>query len=235
MSLTTKIAFSILFLMILAEPHVITGHVFSLPEAYAESIVSFLVFGAAYGVYLVHRREAERREAQVRALEQEGRISQEKLVDAFAYIGVVNRRLPLLQKLTSDLLANEKGTDKARKDIFQRLLSLAVTSIAKAEWGTFRFVESAEEQTVKEFTYTSRHFLLLKTSISNRELVRTREQKKNIREIGELCVIPTSDQETPVQGYLVFPKTKDAHLGDEAGVLQAIVDQAQLMYKYLFV
>lgn len=30
-------------------------------------------------------------------------------MDAFAYIGMVNRRLPLYQKLTSDLLVNKKG------------------------------------------------------------------------------------------------------------------------------
>lgn len=234
MSLTTKIAFFILFLVILVEPHFITGHVFSLPEEYAESIASLLVFGLAYGVYALHRRDAKRREEQVRQLKREERISQEKLIDAFEYIGVVNRRLPLLQKLTSDLLANEKGNDRARKDVFQRLLALAVTSVAKAEWGMFRFVESGREQTVKEFTYTSRHFLLLKTSVSNRELIKTREQKKNVREMGELGVIPTTDQEMAVQGYFVFPKVKDADLGDEVGVLQAIVDQAQLLYKYLY-
>lgn len=98
----------------------------------------------------------------------------------------------------------------------------------------FRFVGSEHEQTVKEFTYASRHFLLLKTNVSNKELLHTREQKKNIREIGELYVIPTTDQETQVQGYLVFPKTKNSNLGDEASVLQAIVDQAQLLYKYLY-
>lgn len=234
MSLTTKIAFFILFLVILVEPHFITGHVLSLSEEFAESVASLLVLGLAYGVYALHRRDAKRKEEQVRQLEQEGRISQEKLIEAFEYIGVVNRRLPLLQKLTSDLLANDKGNDRARKDLFQRLLTLAVTSVAKAEWGMFRFLGSEQEQTVKEFTYASRHFLLLKTNISNKELLQTRAQKKNIREIGELCVIPTTDQEMPVQGYLVFPKPKGADLGDEAAVLQAIVDQAQLLYRYLY-
>ena len=135
MRLVTKIAFFILFLVILVEPHFITGHVFSLPEEFAESVASLLVFGLAYGVYALNRRDAKRKEEQVRQLEREGRISQEKLIDAFKYIGVVNRRLPLLQTLTSDLLANEKGNDRARKDVFQRLLALAVTSVAKAEWG----------------------------------------------------------------------------------------------------
>ncbi|MFA4872997.1 MAG: hypothetical protein WC659_03625 [Patescibacteria group bacterium] len=229
-----KMAFFILFLVILGEPHVITGHVFALPEEYAESVVSLLAFGLAYGVYVLHRRDVKRKEEHVRQIEHEGRITQEKLIDAFEYIGVVNRRLPLLKKLTSDLLATEKGSEKARKDMFQRLLAVAVTSVAKAEWGMFRFVESAHEQTVKEFVYTSRHFLLLKTSVSNRELIQTREQKKNVREIGELCVIPTTDQEMPVQGYLVFPKTMNSDLGDEVSVFQAIVDQAQLLYKYLY-
>jgi len=234
MSLSTKIAFFILFLVILAEPHVITGHVLSVPEAYAESAASLLVFGAAYGVYLVHRREVRRREARLRALEQEAQVSHEKLVDAFAYIGVVNRRLPLLQKLTSGLLAGEKGNHHARKDVFARLLAVAVTSVAKADWGMFRFIDRTSGQTLKEFTHAARHFVLLKTNVSNKDLIASWAQQRNIRIIGELCVIPTTDQEMPTQGYLVFPKTADARLGDEASVLQAIVDQAQLLYKYLY-
>ncbi len=234
MALTTKVAFFLLFLVILIEPHVITGHVFSLSEAYAESVASLLAFGLAYGVYVLHQRDVKRKEERVRQLEHEWRISQEKLIGAFEYIGMANRRLPLLKTLTSDLLANEKGSDRARKDVFQRLLALAVTSVAKAEWGMFRFVASTHEQTVKEFTYTTRHFLLLKTNVSNQELIQARNQKKNVRAIGELCVIPTTDQEMPVQGYLIFPNTKDADPGDEASVLQAIVDQAQLLYKYLY-
>ena len=234
MSLNTKISFFLLFLVILAEPHLITGHVWALPEAYAESVASLFVFIMAYGVYVMHQREMKRKEERVRRLEHEGRMSREKLIDAFEYIGVMNRRLPLLKTLTSDLLSNEKGSRQERKEVFNRLLTLAVSSVAKADWGMFRFLARDTGQTRAEFTYTARHFLLLKTSVSNKELVQTREQKKNIREVGELCVIPTSDQEMPVQGFLVFPKPADPALEDEAGVLQAIVDQAQLLHKYLY-
>lgn len=70
MSLTKKNRVFLFSLAIFIEPHVITGHVLSVPEAYAESVTSLWIFGVAYGVYLIHRRDVTRREAQVRALEQ---------------------------------------------------------------------------------------------------------------------------------------------------------------------
>lgn len=234
MAITIRIAFFLLFVAILAEPHVITGHVFSLPEEYAESAASLLLFGLAFGVYALHQREMKRGEAHMHALKQEAKISGERLVEAFEYIGVVNRRLPLLQNLTSELLANDKRSQQARKDVFNRLLTLAISSVVKAEWGIFRFIARDTEQTLKEFTYTVRRNVLLKTRVSNKELIASRAQQKNIRNIGGLSVVPTTDQETSIQGYLVFPKTIGAGVGDEVSVLQAIVDQAQLFYRYLY-
>lgn len=224
-----KTVYIFLFVFLVLQPHII-DHVSFVPKAYVESIVTLVIMGLAYGTYHLHRRELTKRELKTRKLEVALGLSEQKLIDAFQYIGFVNRRLPLLKNLSSDLLAKEKLNRRDKKTVIHRLLAVATGSIAKAEWGLLRFVEVASQRTMREFFYRAENIALAIPKISNKELI----QEATPASQRTVYVIPTSDHEAQVQGFLVIPEpTED--IRNEHSILQAIVDQAQLFYRYLFI
>lgn len=179
--------------------------------------------------YLVHLYDVRKKEKEKITLEKKLEISIEKMNESFRYIGLVNRRLPLLKNLTTELLS--KSSEKNRI-IFEELLAIAVSTIAKSDWGMFRFMKVSDQKTVKEFCYTCKNYILLKTKVGNKELIEMVNTRENFKEIGDLFVLDTSDNKADVQCFLIFPKGEN-DIKTEYSILQAIVDQAQLFYKYI--
>ncbi len=228
MSKLFKTIYVFLFLALVAQPHLV-DHVSFVPKAYVESIVTVLIMGLAYGTYHLHRRELMRRELKNRELEAALGLSEQKLIDSFQYIGFVNRRLPLLKNLSSDLLAQSKFSHKDKKTVIHRLLGVATSSITKVEWGLLRFIDVASQRTIKEFFYQASIKGSPIPKISNKNLVQMSAPGFQ----ATLHVVPTSDHQVAVRGFLIVPEPKN-EIRSEDPVLQAVVDQAQLFYRYLY-
>ena len=225
----TKIIYIILFVALLVHPHFIAGHIFFIPSAYAQSIVNLLILGMAYFIYHSHQKGLREKEVIGKELE----ATSEKLNDAFKYIGIANRHLPLLNKLTTDILKSKTRYKKDKKNIFYNLSTIAIASIAQANWGIFRFIDKKTGKTVKEIIYSNKKYMLLKTQISNKKLLKATEQNLTLIEEKDLYSIPTSDQEADIQCFLIYPREKEINK-DTFSVLKNIVDQAQLLYQYLY-
>jgi hypothetical protein len=226
MSKFTKFIYAILFIALLLHPHFVPDHIGILPRAYAESIITTFIIIMALLTYYLHNRDVRRKEEELKT-------STQKLAESFKYIGTVNLRLPLLKNLTSDLLANSKLSKKEKNKIFQNLLATAIVSIAKVNWGIFRFIDVETYKTVKEFIFTHKDYVVMQTGIGNKELLNAKQQQSAYKTLNDLWIVPTAEQEAIIQGYLVFPKPSEP-LEDERWILQAITDQAQLFYKYLY-
>lgn len=228
-----RVAYGSLAVALLVHPHLIRGHVLFLSEAYAESLATLVIFALLYGTYRLHRWEIARQLTRNSHLRERLSASESKLLDAFRYLGLVNRRLPLLQNLSSDLLAAVRLNRNGRKGIFHRLLTTAVISIVHREWGVLRFVETTTLRTVREFAYG--RGAGSSQPLPNRWLVNGDRRPRGGTPAKGLAVVATSDRHMPVRGYLVYPTGPNpADIRDGLPVLQAIVDQAQLFYKYLY-
>lgn len=223
----------VLFIALVLMPH-FSRHIGSVSQAYAESAATVVILGIAYLVYYLHKRELARQKRRLQALEGEIKISQNKLVESFEYIGKVNRRLPLLKELSSDLFANSRPTKRYRKNVFESLLSAAAVSIAKADWGMFRFVDLTAGRTAKEFVHAAKSPALLRQRIGNADLMHISTGAGKPQMLGDLYIVQASDRSSSVRGFLILPNA-GSNLRDEYSLLQAITDQAQLFYKYLFV
>ncbi len=226
MSKLTKISYVILFILLVLHPHFLTGHIFSIPRAYAQSIITLLILGIAFGLYILHKKDIQQKDNDLA-------ISNDKLNEAFKYIGRVNHHIQLLKNLTTDLLTRYDLSKKEKKNIFMDLLANAITSIIHTNWGIFRFVDISTGNTIKEFVYTDKQYALLKTKISNKKLLESNITNDKYKKIGDLHALKTSDQNSTLQCFLIFPKGKP-RLNKDLSVLQSIVDQAQLFYKYVY-
>ncbi len=212
MSKFTKIIYFLLFVALLLHPHLIPDHIRFLPRAYAESVFTSFIVGVGFLVYYFHKKDIQKRERQKQELLQKANSLNQELVSSLKYIGSVNRRFSLLNDLTSELLASVQHTNKGRKELFQKLLSIAAVSVAKTYWGSLKFVHRHKKQMIKEFIY------------------KDREENPPVAE--EVVVINSSDVESPIECRLILPKVPET--AREHRTLQIITDQAQLFYKYLY-
>lgn len=228
----TKTVYILLFLTLLLMPH-FSGHIGAIPRPYVESLVMLFIFGLAYAAYRLNTYELHKRNERARTLEDHLEISEKRMIESLQYIGSINRKLPLLKNISSDLLQNNQPTKSGRKSIFAALLSTAIVSIAQARSGIFRFVEVTTGKTRKEFIFALENADSAAPKVGNRELLTHRAVVGALQQVGDYYVISASDKAAPVQGFLILSRVEMV-AWVEYPILQAITDQAQLFYKYVF-
>lgn len=228
MSSLTKIIYAALFAVLLLQPHLIQRHIFPSASPYVENAITVSVFALGFLTYLLHQHDLKKKESENQRLGTKLKTEHAKLLESFEYLGLVNRRLPLLQNLTSDLLTDFKDIHREKKRIFEKLLNTAVVSIADAEWGLLRFVHEPKQRTLKEFSF-SRTNIAPAIQLGNKELLES--QKHSIS--GDYSSIVSSDVSRPERCFLIIPKQNN--LSEEnLNILRAIVDQAHLFYAYIY-
>jgi hypothetical protein len=234
--MSERVRFIYLFLVFLlvVEPHIIQRGWYSIPRAYILSVFNLLIIFIGYFLYVLYKRDIRNKEKEKKELEEKLHLSTEKLNDAFKYIGLVNRRLPLLQDITSGLMLKSGETKNGKKQILNDLLATAVISVAKTDWGIFRFIDKKNKKTIKEFIFTQKNYLLMKTKISNDRLLDIASSQENYYKLGKFNFFATSDRSADVICFLIFPGKKGNLISDTYNVLQNVTDQAQLFFKYLY-
>ena len=225
-----SVTYVLLFIALLAQPHVLQGHVLFLTSAWAQSLATLLILAAAAATYFLHRaglRRADRRNA---ALQEEKQLANEKLLDSFRYIGTVNRRLPLLQEVTSDVLRETAPTSRGRREAIQRLLALAVTTTARAPWGVLRFVDRGSGRTLGEHCLSRPGSTVPRAPIGNADLLALEFSPDQAGDPRALAVRWSSDRWASHQTYLILGP--HAGKGVDAETLQSLLDQAHVLFVY---
>lgn len=226
MSTIVKVVYFLLFFGLVVLPHFIVGDILFLPQAYAQSLGSLVLVCVGLLFYYLHEWDLKRMEKKLE-------VSTDKLNDAYTYLGTVNRRLPLLEGVTTDLLRTSDTENNKKKEVFVSLLATVITSLVRTDWGMFRFIELESKNTVKEFIHTQKNYVLLKTELSNQDLLDLRGSTGHLHTLHDLYVLHTSDATTSLPCFLIFPKGEE-EIGDVLPVIQSIVDQAQLFFKYYY-
>jgi len=202
-------------------PH-LSRHIGPISREYVENIAMLVIAGIAYATYAFHRRAEARLQT-----------SQQKLLKSFEYIGTVNRKLPFLKYVSTELLGYRRLTKKDKRKVFDDLLRIAVVSVARAKCGMFRFVDVRTQKTVKEFMYSSATNEVI-LPFGNKDLFVAHEYSKGAHMLPRNCqAIVASDRSASVKSFLILPMPETQQL-KEYELLQAITDQAQLFYKYVF-
>lgn len=230
MSSRTSVIYALLFLALLAQPHVLQGHVLFLTSAWAQSLATLLILAAAATTYVLHRATIRRADRRSAALLEEKRVANEKLLDSFRYIGTVNRRLPLLQEVTSDVLRETAPTSRGRREALQRLLALAVTTTARAPWGLLRFVDRSSGRTLGEHSLSHAGSAAPRAPIGNNDLLALESSPDRWQAPRAHPIRWSSDRWAPHQTYLILGPLSGGAVDDET--LQALLDQAHVLFAY---
>lgn len=224
MSFITKTLYFILLIALVLQPHYVAGHIFTFSTEYAQSITTVIILLLIYGVYRLNQADILKKQHEIRK-------SNDQLQDAWKYIGKTNRRLPLLSRITTNILCLPKENKRNKKRVFEDLLDTAVIEIVGAEYGLFRFVDKRKGRTVSEITNTN--YLTGKDlQISNKELLTKVNHEQVFRMENGLTIIASSQSQSEVVCFLVLPNAEDK-INDNLAEVQAITDQALLLHGLL--
>lgn len=211
--------YAVLVALLFFHPH-FSAHIGPELKPYIEGLTNLSIFGLGVLTYYIYKRE--QREFERRFLE------------TSTYIGAMNRKLPLLQNITTDLLLNGLATAKQKSRVFEELVGLACGTVAKSEQGLLRFVEVGTGRTVKEFHYElgNKHPHSA-VAVGNRDLLLSVASGKTAHVSPARLVIAASDGVAAMRVFLVVPNPSSG-ISEHISTLQAIVDQGQILSRYVF-
>jgi len=211
--------YAVLIVGLFLHPH-FSAHIGPELRPYVEGITNALIVGLGIATYYIYRREQ--------------REFGQRFLETSTYIGTMNRKLSLLQNITTDLLSESATTAKQKTKIFQELLGIACGTIAKSDRGLLRFIEIDTGRTVKEFQYSlANERPDPSLTIGNKELLRCDSLQQTAHAGHTHLIIAASDRAAAIRAFLVIPAVRK-EIFENTSMLQAIADQGQILSGYLF-
>jgi len=208
-----------IFLLIIFTPYIIQSGFTLLEEEIAEVVAIALLFIVGYVVLLVYRKEVKDNRKDLNRLKQDKGVLENRLSEAFRYIGTVNIQIEEIKSVFSVIRKfpeNKKDFQNILEYLAERTLSMVV-----AEWVIFRIIRTEDLDTLSEYSETRGNALLLKHKISNRALA------SNDKFEG-LTVVGSTQENFRIKTFCILPNDK---LSSESKVfITAIVNQIEMLF-----
>lgn len=164
----------ILFLFIISTPLLITEHLhisdsIIIEEEYTESILIVLLIIFSFIIYSFYLKELVKKNQELKTLIWTKNNVENKLDDAFKYIGAVNIQIQEIRSIFSAI----KKFPENKKDFKNIINFLAekTLGIIKADWITFRIIDPLKLRVFKEYSKTRADLPLPNYLISNKDLL----------------------------------------------------------------
>lgn len=222
---TIYIVIFIIFLtLIIFINHLITDELISstniiFEEETIESIAITVLFILGFIIFNMYKKEVKQKEKAIKDLDRNKRDIEQKLEDAFKYIGSVNIQLEEIHELLNGIKKYPVSKNDFRE--IEDYLSSKVLSIINADWIIFRIIDISNLKTIIEFHESRGSAILLKYAIANKDLMSKKKiqgmtcvesEQKNLR-LRAFCILPLHN----IKDHLVLS-------------LKAILNQLEMIF-----
>jgi hypothetical protein len=208
-----------IFLLIVFAPYIIRSGFSLLEEEIAEVAAIALLFMVGYVVLFLYRKEVNDNRNHLNRLKQDKGALESRLSEAFSYIGTVNIQIEEIKSVFSEI----RKFPENKKDFHNVLQFLAerTLSMVNSEWVLFRIIHTEDLDTLSEYSETRGNALLLKHTISNRELA-------SDEKFEGLTVVGSAQQNFRIKTFCILPKEK---LSSEGKIfIRAVVNQLEMLF-----
>ena len=189
-----------------------------LEKEYEEMIllVLFLIFG--YLTNYLYKKEVKKYEDHIANLDSIQKGMEEKLNDAFKYIGTINLQL---QEVKSIFAKNDKYPEtKEEMKKIEYYMAERILWIVPSEWIFLRIIDIKSTRTLSEVYITKNNSTLNKENFSNKQLISNTIS-------NDYSVISSPNENFTINTYIVLPnKIKK----DEEIMIQSIANQVEMFY-----
>lgn len=210
----------VIFLLMVLTPWIIRGGVSFIADEESIEVISIaLLFGTGYFIYYQYKKEVEKNKKELTRLEQDKNSLEERLDDAFKYIGKVNIQIQEIKSVFSGI---EKYPARQQdiKYIFE-YLSFKILSIVDVDWVLLRIVDLSKAETLREFCAVRGGGNSPQWNISNKELLKNKLQ-------GEYQLLKSTQNNLNLKAFCVFPKNNFSE--DQKVLIGAIIGQLEMLF-----
>jgi hypothetical protein len=208
-----------IFLLIVFTPYIIHSGIAVFEEQLVEVATIILLFTVGYAVLSLYRKEADRNLNELNRLKQDKGALENRLTEAFKYIGTTNIQIKEIKSVFSDV----RKFPENKRDFGYILQFLAdrTLSMVNAGWVLFRIIDTESLDSLGEYSETRGNSVLPRHKISNRALV-SREKLKG------LTVVESGHENFYIKTFCIIPKTKLSR--DNEVFIKAIVNQLEMLF-----
>lgn len=211
-----------------------TGHC-RLSETTLEELTIFVFGLAGLLVFTTYERLMEGRQREQEQVQDDYVRLKSELIESYAYIGSVNRKLELLKRVANEASVG-LGTKKVARELFGALVSHAAAA-ADAQTVLLRFVELPHLRTDREFCHVLQGGSVIR--VANKDLRAIAEQQVTHAFIrtddGRDVLVVPSDMPRETRAFLLFAWKRDSVPELDASLLKVFVNQAESLNQRLFV
>jgi len=215
---------TLLFFLVVLTPYFIQGN-FQLKnrgivrEEIAEGAVIALLLVVGYLASILHKKESDKYHRELKELMICKYDLENRLNDAFSYIGELNVQLLEIKSVFSAL----QKYPESKKDYRSVLVFLArkALGIVNVDWVMFRIINPESLRTIQEYSETRGSAVLLKHNISNRAIVINKA-------IADCSVVSSEQENLTIRTFCILPTEKLTE--NQTILLRAIVSEVEMLF-----
>jgi hypothetical protein len=211
-----------IIIIIVLTPLIIKSSISIVPEEVLEVIVIALLFEVGYFLLKLYRKEVKRNLEANEVLQLEKINLEERLMNAFKYIGSVNVQIDEIKSAFSDI----KKYPESRQDFkyIMQFLGNKVLSMADTDWVRFRIIDTTNMNTLREYSDARGAAVLSVNKLSNKTLLENNS-------IPGCVVIKSTQENFSIKTFCII---KSNYINkDQEVLLKAIVNQLEMLFLML--
>ncbi len=226
-----SIIYLVFFVLAVLSPSIHSRPFFGLTETQLEELTIFLFGIAGLLTFATYERLMERRDQERAQTDADyGRVKRE-LIESYAYIGSMNRKIELLKKVANDTsLAGEQG--KQHKDLFHAVAQNACAAVG-AEAVLIRFMNQEPLRTEAEYMHQAGGQSSIK--VANKDLLTLKQQGTShafVRsEDGKEVLVVPSDHKESGRAFLLLTLDSEHIQELDIPLLKVFANQAEMLYR----
>jgi len=207
-----------IFLLIVFTPYMIHSGFTVFEEQLVEVATILFLFTTGYAVLSLYRKEATRNLEKIHRLTKEKGALENRLDDAFKYIGTVNIQIQEIKSVFSSVRKfpeNKKDFGYILQFLADRILSMVNTG-----WVLFRIIDTQSLNSLGEYSETRGNSVLPRHKISNKALVSSEK-------LG-FTVVESGQENFYIKTFCIIPEVKLSR--DNRVFIKAIVNQLEMLF-----
>lgn len=226
-----SVIYLVFFVLAVLSPSIHTRPLLGLTETQLEELTIFIFGIAGLLTFATYERLMERREQEAAKTDADyGRVKRE-LIESYAYIGSMNRKIELLKKTANDT-SLATGKSKPEKDLFHALAQSACAAVG-AQATLIRFVSHEPLRTEAEYIHCTTGTVQFK--VPNKDLVNLKQTGSThafVRsEDGKEVLVVPSDHKEQGRAYLLLTLDGEQIQELDVPLLKVFANQAEMLYR----
>lgn len=227
-----SVIYLVFFVLAVLSPSIHTRAMFGLSETQLEELTIFAFGIAGLVTFAAYERVMERREKEQEEREVDYTRAKRELIESYAYIGSVNRKIELLKKAANETSKTVAGSGSVAKDVLMALAMNAGASVG-ADGTLIRFVDLERLRTEGEYLHAAGQNVVFR--VPNKDLKGLHDRGVShafIRsEDGEEVLVVPSDHTAGTKAYALLKLDSEQVRELDVSLLKVFVNQAQLLYR----